>query len=194
MRRAIRSLSGFPPCRLAVSGRPGPATTGDRCRTKGQLAIDGLTEAFADGIRPDVGYGDEVYCNCTSCAPSWERALKVTCWVSTEVAPHSRCWEPAHLKQVAAGLRNSERLGCLFRWEGDRKRLLGAGGLGPPRSRPGNACSSAATWPLVSRSSTTATYPRAAAGAVPADRLGRSDLVHGVVAGPLDPGGPGRRR
>ena len=34
-------------------------------RTKGQLAIDLLTEAFADGIRLDFACGDEVYGSCT---------------------------------------------------------------------------------------------------------------------------------
>jgi SRSO17 transposase len=34
-------------------------------RTKGQLAIDILTEAFADGIRLDFVCGDEVYGSCT---------------------------------------------------------------------------------------------------------------------------------
>jgi SRSO17 transposase len=34
-------------------------------RTKGQLAIDVLTEAFADGIRLDFVCGDEVYGSCT---------------------------------------------------------------------------------------------------------------------------------
>jgi len=34
-------------------------------RTKGELAIDICTEAFADGITLDFGCGDEVYGNCT---------------------------------------------------------------------------------------------------------------------------------
>ncbi len=34
-------------------------------RTKGQLAIDVLTEAFADGVRLDFVCGDEVYGSCT---------------------------------------------------------------------------------------------------------------------------------
>jgi SRSO17 transposase len=34
-------------------------------RTKGQLAIDILTEAFADGVRLDFVCGDEVYGSCT---------------------------------------------------------------------------------------------------------------------------------
>ena len=34
-------------------------------RTKGQLAADILTEAFADGVRLDFVCGDEVYGTCT---------------------------------------------------------------------------------------------------------------------------------
>jgi hypothetical protein len=34
-------------------------------RTKGQLAIDILTEAFAGGVRLDFVCGDEVYGSCT---------------------------------------------------------------------------------------------------------------------------------
>ncbi len=34
-------------------------------RTKGQLAIDILAEAFADGVRLDFVSGDEVYGSCT---------------------------------------------------------------------------------------------------------------------------------
>jgi SRSO17 transposase len=35
------------------------------CRTKGQLAIDILTEAFTDGVKLDFACGDEVYGSCT---------------------------------------------------------------------------------------------------------------------------------
>ncbi len=49
-----------------------PATSADMglpedlaFRTKGQLAIDILTEAFADGVRLDFVCGDEVYGSCT---------------------------------------------------------------------------------------------------------------------------------
>jgi hypothetical protein len=35
------------------------------CRTKGQLAIDILAEAFADSVRLDFVCGDEVYGSCT---------------------------------------------------------------------------------------------------------------------------------
>jgi SRSO17 transposase len=37
-------------------------------RTKGQLAIDILTEAFADGVRLDFVCGDQVYGSCTRAA------------------------------------------------------------------------------------------------------------------------------
>jgi SRSO17 transposase len=49
------------PVKSADMGLPGDLAF----RTKGQLAIDVLTEAFADGIRLDFVCGDEVYGSCT---------------------------------------------------------------------------------------------------------------------------------
>jgi len=49
------------PVKSAGMGLPGDLVF----RTKGQLAIDVLTEAFADGIRLDFVCGDEVYGSCT---------------------------------------------------------------------------------------------------------------------------------
>jgi len=49
------------PVTSAVMGLP----EGLAFRTKGQLAIDILTEAFADGVRLDFVCGDEVYGSCT---------------------------------------------------------------------------------------------------------------------------------
>jgi SRSO17 transposase len=49
------------PARSVVMGLP----TDLAFRTKGQLAIDVLTEAFADGVRLDFVCGDEVYGSCT---------------------------------------------------------------------------------------------------------------------------------
>ena len=49
------------PARSAVMGLPEDLAF----RTKGQLAIDILTEAFADGVRLDFVCGDEVYGSCT---------------------------------------------------------------------------------------------------------------------------------
>jgi DDE superfamily endonuclease len=49
------------PVKSRVMGLP----DGLAFRTKGQLAIDILTEAFADGVRLDFVCGDEVYGSCT---------------------------------------------------------------------------------------------------------------------------------
>jgi SRSO17 transposase len=49
------------PVKSAVMGLPEDLVF----RTKGQLAIDILTEAFADGVRLDFVCGDEVYGSCT---------------------------------------------------------------------------------------------------------------------------------
>jgi len=49
------------PVTSAVAGLPADLPF----RTKGQLAIDILTEAFADGVRLDFVCGDEVYGSCT---------------------------------------------------------------------------------------------------------------------------------
>src|SRR5204863_10105601 len=49
------------PARAQVMGLPEDLVF----RTKGQLAIDILTEAFADGVRLDFVCGDEVYGSCT---------------------------------------------------------------------------------------------------------------------------------
>jgi hypothetical protein len=49
------------PVKSLVMGLPGDLVF----RTKGQLAIDVLTEAFTDGAAPDFVCGDEVYGSCT---------------------------------------------------------------------------------------------------------------------------------
>jgi SRSO17 transposase len=49
------------PVTRQIMGLPGDLAF----RTKGQLAIDLLTEAFADGVRLDFVCGDEVYGSCT---------------------------------------------------------------------------------------------------------------------------------
>ena len=52
-------------------GDPGTAAgmgmpAGLAFRTKGQLAIDICTDAYADGVSFDFACGDEVYGNCTA--------------------------------------------------------------------------------------------------------------------------------
>jgi SRSO17 transposase len=49
------------PAKSAVMGLPADLVF----RTKGQLAIDILTEAFTDGVQLDFVCGDEVYGSCT---------------------------------------------------------------------------------------------------------------------------------
>jgi SRSO17 transposase len=56
------------PARSAVTGLPEDLVF----RTKGQLAIDLLAEALADGVRPDFVCGDEVYSSCTELREFYE--------------------------------------------------------------------------------------------------------------------------
>ena len=58
------------PAKAAAIGLP----TGLVFRTKGQLAIDLLTESFADGVGLDFVCGDEVYGNCTELRQFCEEA------------------------------------------------------------------------------------------------------------------------
>jgi SRSO17 transposase len=82
-------------------------------RTKGQLAIDLLAEAFADGIRLDFVCGDEVYGSCTQLREFCEargqgyvlrvpsnfrlalaRGVKLSCTqAAAALLASSRCWE-----------------------------------------------------------------------------------------------------
>ena len=58
------------PAKAAAIGLP----TGLVLRTKGQLAIDLLTESFADGVGLDFVCGEEVYGNCTELRQFCEEA------------------------------------------------------------------------------------------------------------------------
>ena len=82
-------------------------------RTKGQLAIDIFTAAYADGIRFDFACGDEVYGNCTQLREFFEAegqayvlrvpsnftlalaaGAKLTCAQAvTALLKHERRWE-----------------------------------------------------------------------------------------------------
>ena len=53
-----------------------------RFRTKGQLAIDVLTDAYADGLSFDFACGDEVYGSCTELREFLEAAGRPTCCAS----------------------------------------------------------------------------------------------------------------
>jgi hypothetical protein len=60
-------------------------------RTKGQLAIDLLTEDFADGIRLGFVCGDEVYGSCTQLREFLEPVAGATCGASRRPGD-----DPAH--------------------------------------------------------------------------------------------------
>ena len=63
------------PVKSLIIGLP----LGLRFRTKGQLAIDILTEALADGVGLDVVCGDEVYGSCTELREFCEDLARATC-------------------------------------------------------------------------------------------------------------------
>jgi len=63
------------PVKSAVMGLPEDLAF----RTKGQLAIDILAEAFADGVRLDFVCGDEVYGSCTELREDLEDRSQATC-------------------------------------------------------------------------------------------------------------------
>jgi hypothetical protein len=97
------------PATSLVMGLPGDLAF----RTKGQLAIGLLTEAFADGIRLDFVCGDEVYGSCTQLREFCEargqgyvlrvpsnfrlvlaRGVKLSCkQAATALLASARCWE-----------------------------------------------------------------------------------------------------
>ena len=110
-------------------------------RTKGQLAIGLLTEAFADGIALDFVCGDEVYGSCTQLraflqARGQGYVLRVPSNFHLTLATGVRL----SCKQAAARLLAGAR-----RWEvrsaGKGSRgTAGMAGPGSPPSRPGTTC------------------------------------------------------
>ena len=79
------------PVKSLVTGLPPDL----RFRTKGQLAIDVLTDAYADGLSFDFACGDEVYGSCTGLREYLERAgqayvLRVASSFMLALAPGTR--------------------------------------------------------------------------------------------------------
>ena len=129
------------PVRSLVTGLPPDL----EFRTKGQLAIDVLTEAFADGIRLDFVCGDEVYGSCTQLREHFEAegqayvlrvpsnftltvaaGAKMTCAQAvTALLRHPRRWEVRSAGSGSKG-RAVVRLGL------DRHRQPGPSPAGPP--------------------------------------------------------------
>ena len=109
------------PATSLVMGLPGDLVF----RTKGQLAIDLLTEVFADGIGLDFVCGDEVYGSCTQLREYLEgrsqgyvlrvpsnfcltvaRGVRLTCkQAATELAASRRSWEIRSAGKGAKGAR-----------------------------------------------------------------------------------------
>lgn len=92
-------------------------------RTKGQLAIDILTKAIADGVLLDFVYGGEVYGSCTGLREFCEgRDQAYGCVAGLLQLPAGPVRRPhAHLEQATA------RLGRLCGWE---VRSAGSGSKG----------------------------------------------------------------
>jgi SRSO17 transposase len=129
-------------------------------RTKGQLAIDLLTEVFADGIWLDFVCGDEVYGGCTPLREYCEergqgyvlrvpsnfhltvaRGVRLTCkQAATRLAARGRSWEIRSAGKGSKGAR-------WYAW------------AWLATTSPGTTCSSAATSPPASWPFTTATCP-----------------------------------
>ena len=110
-------------------------------RTKGQLAIGLLTEAFADGIALDFVCGDEVYGSCTELraflqARGQGYALRVPSNFHLTLAPGVGCLasrRPRGCWPVPAAGRSAPP-------GRDRRGTAGMAGPGSPPSRPGTTC------------------------------------------------------
>ena len=110
-------------------------------RTKGQLAIDLLSEAFADGVRLDFVCGDEVYGSCTQLREYLEDrdqgyVLRVPSNFHLTLAKGVKLT----CKEAAAQL-----LASALRWEIRRpgrapRASAGMRGRGWARSHPGTTC------------------------------------------------------
>ena len=106
-------------CKALVMGLPADLVF----RTKGQLAIDILTEALADGTRLDFVCGDEVYGACTELRQFWRNTARDMCCGSPP--PSGSRWRagsPLTCAQAVTRLLNGTR-----RWE---VRSAGTGSKG----------------------------------------------------------------
>ena len=116
-----------------------------RFRTKGQLAIDVLADAYADGLRFDFACGDEVYGSCTELREFLEDrgqayVLRVASSFMLTLAPGTRMTCADAVKKLLKGkqglggpLRGQRVEGrALVRLGLDRHRLAAAQPAGPP--------------------------------------------------------------
>ena len=125
------------PVKSAVMGLP----TDLAFRTKGQLAIDILTEALADGVRLDFVCGDEVYGSCTQLREFCEdHGQAYVLRVPSSFRLTLASGVTLTCKQAAARLAPPARLGGPLRRARDPKDNAGTPGHGWPPPPRGITC------------------------------------------------------
>jgi DDE superfamily endonuclease len=109
-------------------------------RAKGQLAIDILAEAFADGVRLDFVCGDEVYGSCTQLREYWKTTARPT-YCGSRAASRWSC--PAGSRSPARRPAPGWSVGAAGRPARpgpDRRENAGTPGHGWAPPRPGITC------------------------------------------------------
>ena len=125
------------PVKSAVMGLPEDLAF----RTKGELAIDILTEAVADGVRLDFVCGDEVYGSCTQLREYLRgprSGLRAAGPLQLPADPGQR--GHAHLQAGRRPAGPQARLGGPLRRDADRKDSAGTPGHGWPPPPRGTTC------------------------------------------------------
>ena len=115
-------------------------------RTKGQLAIDICTGAFADGLRFDFICGDEVYGSCTQLRAFFEGAAGLRAAGRVEFHAHAGRGDEADVRR--GGQRAAEgqaALGGPLRREAAPRASGGTPGPGSPPPARATTCWSAVT-------------------------------------------------
>ena len=118
-----------------------------RFRTKGQLAIDILDDAYADGLSFDFVCGDEVYGSCTELREFLEeRGQAYVLRVASSFTRHARRRDHDDLRgRREEAAEGQAALGGPLRRQGVQGRALVRLGLDRHRRPRGTACWSAAT-------------------------------------------------
>lgn len=131
-----------------------------RLRTKGQLAIDICTDAYAYGVRFDVICGDEVYGGCTQLRECFEHhqqayVLRVACTFMLDPGAGLRLT----CQQAVQSLLADRQWEVRSAGQGRRDNGVTRGRRSPPPA-PDTWCWHAGTYAPVTWPSTTATCPR----------------------------------
>jgi SRSO17 transposase len=118
-----------------------------RFRTKGQLAIDVLADAYADGLSFDFICGDEVYGSCTQLREHLEQrrqayVLRVASSFTLTLAAGIRMTCASAVKKL---LKDKKRWEVRSAGTRGPRAAAGTPGPGSPPPHPATACWSAAT-------------------------------------------------